>query len=46
MEFAITSAKPGDVVILAGKGGETTQLVNGKYVPYIGDMQAAKKKLG
>lgn len=46
VEFAITSAKPGDVVILAGKGGETTQLVNGKYVPYIGDMQAAKKKLG
>ncbi len=46
VDFAIASAKPGDVVILAGKGGETTQLVNGKYVPYIGDMQAAKKKLG
>lgn len=46
VEFAVDLAKPGDVVILAGKGGETTQLVNGKYVPYIGDMQAAKKKLG
>ncbi len=46
VEFAIDAAKPGDIVILAGKGGETTQLVNGKYVPYIGDMPAAKAKLG
>ena len=43
--FAIDRARAGDVVILAGKGGETTQLVNGVYVPYIGDMNAAKLKL-
>ncbi len=46
VDFAIETAKNGDLVILAGKGGETTQLVNGRYVPYIGDMPAAKAKLG
>ena len=42
---AIDLAKPGDLVILAGKGSETTQMVNGRPEPYIGDMQAAREKL-
>ncbi len=43
--YAIDNAAEGDVVILAGKGGEKTQMVAGKAVPYIGDMQAAMEKL-
>ena len=29
--------KAGDVVILGGKGAETTQRVNGRYEPYLSD---------
>lgn len=43
--FAIDKAEKGDIVILAGKGGETTQMVKGKAEPYIGDMKAAEAKL-
>ena len=39
--FAIDKAEKGDIVILAGKGGEKTQMVKGKAEPYIGDMTAA-----
>ena len=45
VEFAIETAKSGDIVILAGKGHEKTQIVGGKLVPYKGDMQAAEEKL-
>ncbi|MBQ4628837.1 MAG: UDP-N-acetylmuramoyl-L-alanyl-D-glutamate--2,6-diaminopimelate ligase [Clostridia bacterium] len=43
--YAIENAKKGDIVILAGKGGEKTQMVKGKAEPYIGDMTAALEAL-
>ena len=45
VDFAVRNAKSGDVVILAGKGQETTQQVRGKSVSYIGDMKKAKEIL-
>jgi len=45
VEFAIDKAKSGDVVILAGKGHEKTQIVHGKKIPYIGDREAAECSL-
>ncbi len=46
-EEAITRAaeisRPGDVIILAGKGHEHTQAVRGKAVPYSGDKEGAEK---
>lgn len=46
VEYAVSRATDGDVVILAGKGHEKTQSVKGKSVPYKGDMQCAKDALG
>ena len=43
--YAVKNAQSGDIVILAGKGQETTQQVKGKSVAYIGDMQKAKEIL-
>lgn len=40
---ALSAAGPGDVVILAGKGAEVTQRVEGRFVPYISDVKAAQK---
>ncbi len=34
---AVELANPGDVILLAGKGNETTQKVNGKIEPYESD---------
>ena len=45
VEYAVKNAKSGDIVILAGKGQETTQQVRGRSVAYIGDMQKAKEIL-
>ena len=43
--YAVGNAQSGDVVILAGKGQETTQQVRGKAVAYVGDMKKAKEIL-
>lgn len=40
--FALSRAEKGDVVFLAGKGHEKTQIVNGKTVPFKGDMACAE----
>ena len=32
--YAVKQARPGDVVVLAGKGHETYQYVRGKYLPF------------
>lgn len=45
VEYAVRKANPGDIVILAGKGTETTQLMCGKSIAYIGDMNKAKEVL-
>ena len=45
VEYAVKNAQSGDIVILAGKGQETTQQVRGRSVAYIGDMQKAKEIL-
>jgi len=45
VEYAVKNAQRGDIVILAGKGQETTQQVRGKAVAYIGDMKKAKEIL-
>lgn len=37
---ALSEARPGDAVIIAGKGSETTQRVRGSYEPYISDAGA------
>ena len=40
---ALSEAQPGDVVLLAGKGSDTTMRVGSGYVPYISDAGAVKK---
>jgi UDP-N-acetylmuramoyl-L-alanyl-D-glutamate--2,6-diaminopimelate ligase len=40
IEFAIKGAEPGDVVVLAGKGHETEQVLNDKVIPFS-DYQVA-----
>jgi len=45
VERAVSVARAGDVVILAGKGHETTQKVKGKLVYYKGDLASAKEYL-
>jgi UDP-N-acetylmuramoyl-L-alanyl-D-glutamate--2,6-diaminopimelate ligase len=34
IELAITAAAPGDVVVIAGKGHETTQTIGGEVLPF------------
>ena len=34
IELAITKAKPGDVVVIAGKGHEDYQLIGGRTIPF------------
>lgn len=46
VRFAITNAEKGDVVLLAGKGHETTQKVRGRLIDYKGDLLCAKEILG
>ncbi len=43
VRFALSLAKTGDVVFLAGKGHEKTQIVAGKTVPFKGDMPCAEE---
>lgn len=45
VRFAVSIAKPGDVLFLAGKGREITQKVHGKTEFYKGDMLLAKEAL-
>lgn len=35
VRFAVRNSSPGDIVLFAGKGHETYQLVNGKKLPFI-----------
>ncbi|MCD7775805.1 MAG: UDP-N-acetylmuramoyl-L-alanyl-D-glutamate--2,6-diaminopimelate ligase, partial [Firmicutes bacterium] len=34
VRYAVKNAVPGEIVLLAGKGHETTQLINGVHVPF------------
>jgi len=34
IHHALNIAKPGDVVVIAGKGAETTQEISGNFIPY------------
>ncbi len=43
VERAIRSAKPGDIVILAGKGEEVYQKVRGQYEYYESDLAIARR---
>lgn len=45
VRYAVANAERGDVVFLAGKGHEHTQIVGGKTVFYKGDMDTAKEEL-
>ncbi len=45
VEQAIRTAPPGGLVVLAGKGQETTQRVKGEYIPYPSDTVVAEKTL-
>ncbi|MBV8221943.1 MAG: UDP-N-acetylmuramoyl-L-alanyl-D-glutamate--2,6-diaminopimelate ligase [Candidatus Eremiobacteraeota bacterium] len=48
IESAIASAKPGDVVVIAGKGHEAYQLVRGERLPFsdVRMAEAAIRKVG
>ncbi len=43
---AIRQAEPGDVIILAAKGEELYQKVNGEFVPFESDLVLAQQYLG
>lgn len=45
IETALRSAGPGDLVVLAGKGHETTQTIQGRKLPFD-DRQVAREILG
>lgn len=45
VRFAVSKAKKGDVIFLAGKGHEHTQIVKDRAVFYKGDMDTAKEEL-
>ena len=45
VEKSLMTAKKGDVVVLAAKGEEVYQKVEGKYVPYESDLAIAKRCL-
>lgn len=45
VERAIMEAPEGSLVVLGGKGGETTQRVNGVYVPYESDPVVTQRVL-
>ena len=44
IERAIDDARPGDVVVVAGKGHETTQEIDGRFVPFD-DREVARAAL-
>jgi UDP-N-acetylmuramoyl-L-alanyl-D-glutamate--2,6-diaminopimelate ligase len=44
IELALDQARPGDIVLLAGKGHETVQILNGKTVPFD-DREVARRVL-
>ncbi|MDR0846657.1 MAG: UDP-N-acetylmuramyl-tripeptide synthetase [Lactobacillales bacterium] len=45
IRHAIENAKPHDIVVLAGKGRDKFQKINGEDVPYDGDYEIAEKVL-
>ena len=45
IRFALEKAKPGDIVLLAGKGHEKTQTIQGKSIPFD-DAEIASHYLG
>lgn len=45
IEYALSIAKADDIVLLAGKGAETYQVIGNEYVPY-NEMETVKKILG
>ena len=48
IRYAVDLAKPGDMILLAGKGHEDYQLVRGKRVPFCERdivMEAAQQRL-
>jgi UDP-N-acetylmuramoyl-L-alanyl-D-glutamate--2,6-diaminopimelate ligase len=45
IELALTEARPGDVVVIAGKGHETTQTIGDDVRPFD-DRQVAAELLG
>jgi UDP-N-acetylmuramyl tripeptide synthase len=42
IDLAITESKPGDIVVLAGKGSDAEQKVRGVNTPWPTDMVVAK----
>lgn len=42
---SVLKASEGDVIVIAGKGHETTQIVDGQYAPFEGDYALAVKYL-
>lgn len=44
VQYALSRAQAGDILLLAGKGHETYQLINGEKIPYS-DRLAAKRAL-
>jgi UDP-N-acetylmuramoyl-L-alanyl-D-glutamate--2,6-diaminopimelate ligase len=44
IRWIVSAARPGDVVILAGKGHERTQTIGGHVAPFD-DREAAKRAL-
>ena len=45
VEKAITNAKPGDLIVIMGKGEETYQVVNGELEKYESDLAIVKRML-
>ncbi len=42
IDFAVRSAEPGDVVVIAGKGHETTQVVGAMHWPFDDRVEARR----
>ena len=42
---AILKAQTNDIVLILGKGSETSNVINGIDVPYPGDIECAKKAI-
>ena len=46
IENAIRQSKKGDIIIVAGKGEEDYQKVNGKYEYYESDISVVRRMMG